>query len=187
MLHFQKMPTPANLKMFTLIDSGQLLQRAHHSQLRARSEVATPDDVPLVYVDEAAKPETHSNGIREMSRSQAKAVQDMLKTSSTLRRETGEGVDEYEVRRIRGGLRAYCMTQFEVNGMKAECYLPGGTPLVDHLRARVKQLPDWSCLQPALEKLSNHRLPDLDRPASQREFTLGVTSEAHVQAAVEFL
>ena len=173
--------------MFTLIDSGQLYQQAHSSQLRARSEVATPDDVPLVYVDEAAKPETHSNRIREMSRSQAKAVQDMLKTLSTLRQERGEGADAYEIRRIRGGQRSDCMTQFEVDGMKAECYLPGGAPLVDHLRARVEQLPDWSCLQPALEKLSNHRLPDLDRPASQREFTLGVTSEAHVQAAMEFL
>ena len=91
--------------MFTLIDSGQLLQRAHCSQLRARSEVATPNDVPLVYVDEAAKPETHSNGIREMSRSQVKAVQDMLKTLSTLRQERGEGADEYEIRRIRGGQR----------------------------------------------------------------------------------
>ena len=87
--------------MFTLIDSGQLLQRAHRSQLRARSEVSTPDDVPLVYVDEAAEPETHSNGIREMSRSQAKAVQDMLKTLSTLRQERGEGAAAYEIRRIK--------------------------------------------------------------------------------------
>ena len=89
--------------MFTLIDSGQLLRWAHCSQLCARSEVATPNDVPLVYVDEAAKPETHSNGIREMSRSQAKAVQDMLKTLSTLKQERGEGTDAYEIRRIRGG------------------------------------------------------------------------------------
>ena len=134
--------------MFMLIDSDQLLQWARRSQLRARSEVATLDDVPLVYVDEAAKPETHSNGIREMSRSQAKPVQDMLKTLSTLRQERGEGADEYEIRRIRGGQRSDCMTQFKVDGMKAECYLPGGAPLVDHLRARVEQLPDWWCLQP---------------------------------------
>ena len=94
--------------MFTLIDSGQLLQWAHRSQLHAGSEVSIPDDVPLVYVDEAAEPETHSNGIREMSRSQAKAVQDMLKTLSTLRQERGEGADEYEIRRIRGGQRSDC-------------------------------------------------------------------------------
>ena len=71
--------------------------------------------------------------------------------------------------------------------MREERYLPGGAPLVDHLHARLEQLPDWRCLQPALKKLSNHRLPDLDHPASQREFMLGVTSEAHVQAAVEYL
>ena len=88
--------------MYSLIDSSQLLERACRSQLRACSAVAIPGDKSLVYVDEAAKPETHSNGIREITRKQAKAVQDMLRDSSTSRREKGEGVDEYKVRRIRG-------------------------------------------------------------------------------------
>ena len=171
--------------MYSLIDSGQLLERARRSQIHAHGAVATPGDTSLVYFDEAAKPETHSNGIREISRKQAKAIQDMLRDSSTSRRETGEGVDEYEVRRIRGEQRSDFMTQFDIGGMKAECYLPGGAPLIDHLCARLEQLPDWRCLQPAIVRLCNHRLPDLDHPASQREFMLGVTSEAHIQAAVE--
>ena len=122
-----------------------------------------------------------------MSRSQQKMVQDMLRKKSKLKKEDREGKDEYDVRRIRGGQRSDCMTEFDTNGMKAACYLPGGAPLIDHLCARLKYMPNWHCLLPAVERLRNHRLPNLERPVSQREFTLGETSEEHIQVAIEFL
>ena len=173
--------------MFTLIPGDQLLERAHRAQLRARASPAEPRDRFLIYADEEAEPGTHTNGAREMSRAQQKMVQDMLKKKSKFRRENGEGEDEYEIRRIRGGQQSDCMTEFNTNGMDAACYLPGGAPLIDHLRARLEYMPDWHCILPAVEKLRSHRLPNLERPASQREFTLGETSEEHVQIAIEFL
>ena len=89
--------------MFTLIPGDQLLERAHRAQLRARASPAEPRDRFLIYADEEAEPGTHTNGAREMSRAQQKMVQDMLKKKSKFRRENGEGEDEYEIRRIRGG------------------------------------------------------------------------------------
>ena len=170
-----------------LVGNDQLLKRAQRAQLRARAAPAVPRDWALVYVNEEARPETHTNGIREMSRKQQKTVQDVLRDSFKCKKTNGEGRDEFEIRRVRGGQQSDCMTEFETDGMQAGCYLPGGAPLVDHIRARLEHMPDWRCLVPAVERLRNHRLPDLDRPASQREFTLGETSEEHVQAAVEYL
>ena len=173
--------------MVHLVDGVQLLERARQAHVRARSKEATPRDMFLVYGDPEAKPSTHSNGVRELTGPQSQQLQKDIATATRLQKLNGEGSDEWGIRRIRSVQRSDCMTDFSDNSVDAGCYLPGGAPLIDHLCARLEHLPDWQCLVPAVERLRNHRLPDIARPASQREFTLGSTPERHVQVTLEFL
>ena len=177
--------------MVTLIGGDQLLERAHQAHLRARTSTATPRDQFLLLADEAAEMGTATNGMRQPTRDQFSQIQELLKKKSKeeskLRKEREEGWDEFNIRCIRSAQRSHCMTSFSLNGVDAGCYLPGGAPLVDHLLARVVHMPDWWFLQSPLQALRTRRLPDMVRPASQREFTLGESPEHHVEVALEFL
>ena len=79
------------------------------------------------------------------------------------------------------------MASFSLNGADTGCYLPSDTPLVDHLLAWVVHMPDWWFLQLPIQALHTRWLPDMIRPASQREFTLGESPEQYIEVALVFL
>ena len=179
-------PDPPPDQLF-LLDQSVMLQRAIAAHYRARAQVATPRDNFLVYPDEEATADSHTNGVREFSRRESENIQNFLRNQASSERLRGEGSDEATIRMVMGVQRPDHVTEFTLGGKNSSSYLPGGAPLVDHLQARLPYMSDWKVIHPALDRLSSHRLPDSDRPASQREIVLGETSERHVQVTLEYL
>ena len=170
-----------------LLDHRAVMSRAAEAHRRARAQVVTPRDNFLVYPDERAISESHTNGVREFSRRESEDIQDFLRNHTVPERLPYEGSDAAHIKRVLGAQRPDHVTEFTRKGKNSADYLPGGAPLVDHLHARLAFMPDWKVISPAINYLRQHRLPDLERPASQREIVLGETSERHVQVTLEFL
>ena len=173
--------------MLQLIGCRELLAQANEAHRRARSRPATIRDAYLVTRRSEVDLATHPNEVGELSRSAMRKVQAFLSSRGAPQHCSKERPHEAEARRVRSVQSSSCMTSFETDGLRATDYLPGGVPLIDHFAARLGHLPDWHCLLPGVAKLCSSRLPDPEKPASQREFTLGVTPEHHVLATLEFL
>jgi len=169
------------------MDPDVIRCRVFAAHRRARSQVATPRDNFLVYPDEEATWESHTNSVREFSRRDSETVQEFLRSQAAPGRLQGEGPDAATIRKVLGAQRPDQVTEFTHKGMNSADYLPGGAPLVDHLALRIPFMPEWNFLLPAIGRLAQHRLPDVKKPASEREIVLGETSERHVKEILEFL
>ena len=177
-------PPPDGL---VLLDPLVMRSRVTAAHYRARAKVATPRDSFLVYPDEEATLDSHTNGVREFSRRESEEIQDFLRAQAASERLQGEGSDVATIRKVMGVQRPDHVTEFTIGGKNSSNYLPGGAPLVDHLMGRLLFMSDWQVILPAVRSLRDHRLPNPDKPASQREIVLGETSERHIQVALEWV
>ena len=170
-----------------LVNNDELAIRARQSHEASRRLPAEPKDAMLA--TPTTNPEdTHGSvEVRQLSSNAMSAVRFKLLKAAPVQSLDGEGPHEREARCVRSSQSRSSLTRFESEGSSCTSFLSGGVPFVDHLHQRLENMPDWRCLLPPVEQLREHRLPDVARPCSQREFTLGQTQEHHVQVALEFL
>jgi hypothetical protein len=179
-----------------LVSTDDLYEVAHAAQLAARNREATPVDTFLMTPSTTIPSPDQPTSALPFTSSLEGAVVDLLGARSG--RRSGEGFSEGIIRRVLGSQRCDCATAFEVSRREAariatgeimdpshltfssSALLPGGAPLVDHLRVRLNATPDWQVLRDQVDALTVRRLPDTRHEPQVMEITIGETSAPEV-------